>query len=209
MDQKIPFRQFNKDAVTNLTTKPYQGKTMSIEDIAEYMRDKPVYIQKLLDGESFLAIKKIKHLIYARPRTLKKMSKNYWIEEGELANVPEGGCSLHDYIFPPKEHISRPRKSTQLNLQLELATHEQIAASLKDNGLRIVVMTRWRGDLDDVLAVVLASALDCNTTMSAVSGIDGIAMKVIWEAEDIKKFAETHNFFYDELRAFAGFRFNI
>lgn len=186
------YRLFVSDAIHELVHRSDKTPAIVINEIAEYLKDKPKYIEKLYYGVSFPSMKKAKNLIYFRPRLLKRMTKNYQIEEGDLAGVPEGGCTLHYYLFERKRSgTEEDSKSTnsrkeqkleriekepdQIPLPFEM-TPENILKSLLRSNLRFVVFRDQNGA---VRAVMLASNDDLRTyalggDVELVSTIEGI-----------------------------------
>jgi hypothetical protein len=170
------------DAIHELVHRSDKTPAIVINEIAEYLNDKPKYIEKLYYGVSFPSMKKAKNLVYFRPRLLKRMTKNYQIEENDLAGVPEGGCTLHYYLFERKrsgteEETSKPTKKepNQIPLPFEM-TPENILKSLLRSNLRFVVFRDQNGA---VRAVMLASNDDLRTyalggDVELVSTIEGI-----------------------------------
>ena len=209
------YRAFVSDAINELVSRSDKAPSIVIDEIAEYLKDNPEYIGKLSSGASFPSMKKVKNLIYFRPRLLKRMTKNYRIEEDDLAGVPEGGCTLHYYLFERKRgggteeevsKLAKPKRERkreepkeepeQMPLPFEM-TPENISESLFRNNLRFVV---FRDQSGAVRAVMLASNDELRTY-----ALGGDA-ELVSTIEGIRRLINEDSTFFDTIRMFSNFR---
>jgi hypothetical protein len=189
------YREFPAVAIDAIITDHFR----TIEDIAYVLDDKPKYIQKILDGKATPNMQKIKNILYIRPRTLKAMSRNYWVFEDDVNGVPTGGCTLHDYltIHMPKlkknakgqdpEAEPKPKKEPKVKED----RYDRIERGLTKNNLRIgvIYMEDTLRNTKSIISVVLGETSDLlgGLPQPATPQAISVKMDTYYSAEQIRK----------------------
>ncbi len=130
------FRSFSKIALSvyfEYLDKKYDLKKSSkelISLIASALDDKDAYIVKILNGESFFSMKKLEALIKLHPDLL-PLAKNHYIEEWDLHGIPEGGCTLYDFLIKQKQKLP-------VNSDDDDANYEKILLKLTDQEMELL-----------------------------------------------------------------------